>query len=89
MTARKAAIADLPDWPRGLSLEQAAAYLGMSAGHFTAHVAVQPIKVGSRIIYDREQLDRWFDSQREGGQSSGQRSRWLERLDADANPRRQ
>ena len=65
MTARKTDISGLPDWPRGLSLEQAAAYVGVSPGKFKEEVAEglwpKPWKRGRRLIWDRMALDKVFD----------------------------
>jgi hypothetical protein len=61
VTARRGDIADLPDWPRGLSLEQASAYVGVSGGTFRRHVKIAPREIGGRLVWDRHQLDAWFD----------------------------
>lgn len=61
--------ADLPWWPRMLSREQAAAYLGVSPTLFDAEVAQgiwpQPIRRGAkggRVTWDRHALDRALDA---------------------------
>lgn len=54
--------AKLPDWPRLLGPEQAAAYLGVSAGTFSTHVTVKPVRMGRRVLYDRLELDRFVDT---------------------------
>lgn len=62
----------LPDWPRLLSREQAAAYCGMSPPFFAAMVPVKPIRLrrvgssekGGRVLYDRRELDAWIDGLR-------------------------
>ena len=82
MTARRSDIADLPNWPRGLSLEQASAYVGISPSHFTRHVTVTPIGVGGRIIYDRQDLDRWLDLRGNRTQPFNFAGDWLGKLDA-------
>lgn len=61
MTSKRPALDNLPQWPRGLSLEQAAAYCGMSPNFFKSHVLVDFIRVAGRVIYDRASLDAWFD----------------------------
>lgn len=51
--------------PRLLSRDQAAAYCGISTSHFTQTVAkaVQSIKLGDRVLWDRRVIDRWLDQQ--------------------------
>jgi hypothetical protein len=71
MTKRRAELGDLPDWPRGLSLEEAARYVGVSPETFLRHVKVSPRKIGSRRIWDRRAIDVWFDTDRSAGQDSG------------------
>lgn len=65
MAARRADLADLPYWPRMLSREQAAAYVGVSAGTFEKEVAdgVWPggERRGARVLWDRALLDRTQD----------------------------
>lgn len=76
MPARRSDLADLPDWPRGLSREQAAAYVGLSVNTFEALVQkevkagrlIAPLQFGRRTIYDRRAIDRWLD--RRGGLAS-------------------
>lgn len=71
--------------PRGLSREEAAAYIGVSAGHFDRLVSdrvMPPAKVlGSRRVWDREMLDRAFaaipiSGDDGGGASSDSWSDW-------------
>jgi predicted DNA-binding transcriptional regulator AlpA len=57
----------LPSWPRGLSLDLAAGYVGISRATFQREVeagnAPKPIRITQgRNIWLREQLDRWLDS---------------------------
>ncbi len=64
MTARRADIADLPDWPRLLSREQAAAYVGLSVNSFKIRVGREfpdPKIIGARKLWDRRQLDEAVD----------------------------
>ncbi|PWR24537.1 helix-turn-helix transcriptional regulator [Zavarzinia aquatilis] len=65
MVARIEDIGRLPGWPRMLSREQAAAYLGVSAGTFDREVAAgqwpQPLERGRRKTWDRFALDRMLD----------------------------
>jgi len=60
MTARRGDIADLPAWPLGLSLEQAAAMVGVSESHFLEHCKLIPVRIGSRKLYDRDEVTAWF-----------------------------
>jgi excisionase family DNA binding protein len=52
--------------PRGLSREQAAAYLGISAGTFSDMVAdgrtPAPKVINRRLVWDRHAIDRAFDA---------------------------
>lgn len=68
MTARKRDIAELPGWPRGLSREQAAAYVGVSPNVFDWEVAqgIWPPgerrgPKGRRLVWDRELLNDRLD----------------------------
>jgi hypothetical protein len=45
---------------RGLSIDEAAEYCGVSSNTLLRH-GPQPIKIGDRSIYDRRGLDRWLD----------------------------
>jgi predicted DNA-binding transcriptional regulator AlpA len=51
--------------PRGLSRVQSAAYIGVSASLFDQMVAdgrmPKPIRVNSRVIWDRQSLDAYFE----------------------------
>jgi hypothetical protein len=50
-----------PNLPkRGLSLEEAAEYCGVSQKTMGRH-GPPPVKIGERSIYDRCVLDRWLD----------------------------
>lgn len=62
LTLAKVDVSRLPDWPRLLSGAYAAAYLGISPGHLVAHVTVQPVRLGTRVLYDRAALDRFVDA---------------------------
>jgi hypothetical protein len=67
MTARRADLADLPAWPRWMSREQAASYVGVSPNVFDAEVRAgvwpKAEKRGShkskrpRLTWDRKLLD--------------------------------
>lgn len=65
MTAAVRDMHGLPNWPRGLSREQAAAYVGVSATAFAVQVeeGIWPkgVRVKGRVLWDRLALDRAFD----------------------------
>jgi len=98
MTAKKEDLANLPDWPRLLSPEQAAAYCGLSTGTFSEHIPVKPLRLGKRVLYDRRLLDRvvdaWSGINRLEHELSpedwGEENEWLKaiREQADDQPRR-
>ncbi len=64
----------LATWPRLLSVEQAAAYLGLSAKTIRNHRYRLPglRKWGGKIVFDRQALDRMLDH------SGGRRSLWVD-----------
>lgn len=65
MTAARADLRDLPDWPRLLSREQAAAYLGVSVPMLESHIGdpfPEPLRLGKRRLYDRRALDKAVDN---------------------------
>jgi predicted DNA-binding transcriptional regulator AlpA len=45
---------------RGLSLDEAAEYCGVSRNTMVRH-GPAPVKIGDRTVYDRRGLDRWLD----------------------------
>lgn len=51
----------LPDWPRLMSVELAAAYIGLGVSTVREH-GPKPKRWGSRVLYDRRDLDRWADA---------------------------
>jgi hypothetical protein len=57
--------AELPDWPRLMGEELAAAYVSLSATTLRER-GPEPRRLGKRRLYDRNDLDRWAD--RLGGQ---------------------
>jgi len=63
--------ASLP--PRGLSRVQAAEYIGVSPSTFDKMVddgeMPAPKRIGSRVIWDRKQLDCAFDAFDDGGEN--------------------
>lgn len=66
MVAKRSDMADLPDWPRMLSADQAAAYCGMSDEHLRRHCPVGPLEFGKRRLYDRRRIDQWLDDMARG-----------------------
>lgn len=93
MTARVPDIKDCPTWPRGLSEEQAAVYVGVSVGTFRAEVAAGIWPAADRRgperrrkVWDRALLDRAFDQRskivavREDNIAVGEANDWLGRL---------
>lgn len=62
MTARKLPLSSLPDWPRALDREEAAAYLSISPNHLERLVPVQPVLIGARKLWDRAALDAFVSS---------------------------
>lgn len=67
----------LPDWPRLMSIETAAAYTSVSPGHFRKHVQVEPIKLGKRVLYDRAAIDQFIDALT----GQGHKKNWAELCD--------
>lgn len=67
MTASLESIANCPDWPRWLSREQAAQYVGRSVNQFMAEVDAdlwpRPKTSGRRVLFDRKLLDLASDRQ--------------------------
>jgi hypothetical protein len=68
MTAKVSDIKDCPYWPRWLSLEQAACYVGVSVNTFLDEVEegkwpkpVRRGKKGARLTWDRHLLDAASD----------------------------
>ena len=64
MTDSKPDPGDLPHWPRLLSLEEAARYVGVSVNNFKSRVGdlwPEPIRFGRRTLYDKDALDRTVD----------------------------
>jgi hypothetical protein len=68
MVAKVEDLANLPDWPRGLSVAHAAAYVGLSVPAFMAEVDQgkwpPPRRAGAqggRLIWDKKALDDCYD----------------------------
>ncbi len=65
MTATAAVRENLPHWPRLLSRDLAAAYVGLSVNALEQRIGAPwpaPIRVGRRKLYDRDALDRAVDA---------------------------
>lgn len=64
MTEPKSRLSELPHWPRLLSADEAAAYVGVSRNTFLEHVGdpwPAPIPFGRRKLFDRLAIDRAVD----------------------------
>jgi hypothetical protein len=67
----------LPNWPRGMPLDLAAAYCGISGGLLRA-IGPQPVRIGQkRKVWLREDLDAWLDRMA-GKEASSSTNPWLE-----------
>jgi predicted DNA-binding transcriptional regulator AlpA len=54
--------AQMPDWPRAMRLDLAAAYVGLSPTQFRIVVDVAPVRLSqARVAWFREDLDAWLD----------------------------
>ena len=65
MTKAMPPLAEMPDWPRMLSVAQAAAYVGLSVNTFKARIGnpfPAPIRFGRRRLFDRLAIDRAVDA---------------------------
>jgi predicted DNA-binding transcriptional regulator AlpA len=66
--------------PRGLSREQAAAYVGISPTKFDQLVAdgrmPKPKRVDARTIWDRRQVDVSFDALTDASRIGGEQNPW-------------
>jgi hypothetical protein len=61
---KKLSYSELPGWPRLLSLELAASYVGVSEHLFKKNVGIKwprPHRDGKRILWDRHELDMMID----------------------------
>lgn len=67
--------------PRLLGCDAAASYCGLSVPTFRAACEVIPIKIRSRILYDRRAIDLWIDSLSSQGPHSASHEELLGRLD--------
>lgn len=78
--ATKLTSADMPSWPRLLSRTLAAAYIGLSTGSLD-RIPVPPVRIGSRVLYDRNSLDAYVDTLSTGGLADTAGDDWLARLE--------
>ena len=71
--------------PRLLSLDAAAAYLGITAPTFEQHVRphVPPVEIGTRRLWDVKALDQWLDLQSGLGDALRPVDEWLAELEND------
>ena len=72
MSGPKPQLADLPHWPRLLSVEQAAAYVGVSASSFVQRIGnpwPAALRIGRRKLFDRLAIDRAVDDLSQGGRA--------------------
>jgi len=74
MVAKVADLAPLPNWPRLMSPDQAAAYLGMSPETMRRYIPVEPTPYGKRVLYDRAAIDKYLDDLNSGAVSGD----WVE-----------
>lgn len=80
-------ISTLPDWPRLLTLRQAADYCQATPQQFLAACPVPPRSLLPNASkqarrWDRTEIDAWLDSRRGHGKAARGRQHWLDRLDA-------
>lgn len=74
--------------PRLLGREAAADYCSLSVPVFTSACPVVPIKIRSRVLYDRQKIDEWVDALSGSKPKLVPREELLRRLDdADAHKR--
>jgi hypothetical protein len=66
---------------RGLSREQAAAYLGIGIT-LLAEQGVPFVQIGRRCVYDRVDLDAWLDEYKHRGRARKEFSSWLVKADS-------
>jgi len=87
MTARLSDLMGLPFWPRCLSRDQAAAYVGLSAGTFDKAIRYGSypggIKIGGRTLWDRKALDEAVDRIHGTGTLDSEWKRAIAKINAD------
>lgn len=81
---------ELPDWPRLMNADLAAAYCGgVSIPHFIKHCPVAPRKFGSRKLWDRKQIDAWLDEEIAIDDPRQTTEYWLDQIDLANDARKQ
>lgn len=85
MTDRRPSALPPDTWPRGMSREVAARYIGVSVGKFDEMVAdkrmPKPVRIDRRVVWDRRAVDKAFDALPNG---TGTGNPWDEVLGGDA-----
>ncbi|MFC3674708.1 hypothetical protein [Ferrovibrio xuzhouensis] len=94
MAGRRLDTAELPGWPRMMSRDLAAAYVGVSPSTFDLEVAEgllpKPLprgRKGGLDTWDRMALDDALDLRTGRRQAEGSNKHWLDRLDDGHAPR--
>jgi hypothetical protein len=59
-----------PGWPRLMGRDMAARYCDMSATTLETYCDVEPVPVGGRRLFRRDDLDRWIDRLAAGEETS-------------------
>jgi hypothetical protein len=77
--ARRTDPGSLPYWPRMLSRDLACAYLGVTGADFD-RLGLEPVQLGKRKVWDRNQLDGFVDSMVSAGAPVSSRDHWLARV---------
>lgn len=88
MTAKRSDLADLPDWPRLLSREQAAAYCGVSGARLDRLLPGLPAvqaEIG-RVLFDRKLIDKRLDAMSGLDLTGDQPDDFLGSLNWDVSP---
>jgi hypothetical protein len=71
---RRLAPSELPDWPRRMAAQLAAAYIGVSPSKFLAGVKAgrypAGVEDGGNRLWYRSDLDRWLDQARDQAAAS-------------------
>jgi hypothetical protein len=88
VTAKRSDLADLPDWPRLLSREQAAAYCGVSGARLDRllpGLPAVPAEIG-RVLFDRRLIDKRLDALSGLDVTNGEADDFLGSINWDASP---
>ena len=84
---KKLSYSELPGWPRLLSLELAASYVGVSEHLFKKNVGIKwprPHRDGKRVLWDRHELDMMIDGTHGQTQQETRRQKIRERIERHA-----